>query len=129
MASHESVHHEPSDIDFRAVVGFALGLLVAGVIIHLLTWLLFLYFSSRSATVRAPAASPGVQENRLPPEPRLQTNPRQDLRDFVAAEERILNSYGWVDRNSGTVRIPIAEAMKIAIARGFPARVGNENAR
>ena len=39
----------------------------------------------------------------MPPEPRLQTNPKQDLRDLRAAEDKVLNSYGWVDRNRGIV--------------------------
>jgi hypothetical protein len=60
--------------------------------------------------------------NRLPPEPRLQTNPREDLRDLRAKEDAILESYGWVDRNAGVVRIPIDEAMKLTVQRGLPSR-------
>ena len=58
----------------------------------------------------------------MPPEPRLQTNPRQDLRDLRAARRRVLKSYGWVDKNAGVVRIPIDEAMKLTVERGLPAR-------
>ena len=39
-----------------------------------------------------------------------------------AAEQQVLTTYGWVDRNAGVVRIPIDEAMKLAIQRGLPAR-------
>ncbi len=60
------------------------------------------------------------QENRLPPEPRLQTNPREDLRDLRAQEDAILNSYGWVDRAAGSVHIPIDRAMEIVLERGIP---------
>src|ERR1700692_2304264 len=96
MHSHESVHHETSDIDIRGVLRFGLGLLVAGIVIHLAVWLLFLYFTGRPTSptsLQYPLAQ--GQENRLPPEPRLQTNPRQDLRDLRASEDAILNSYGW----------------------------------
>jgi hypothetical protein len=62
------------------------------------------------------------QEDRLPPEPRLQTNPRADLKDLRDSEERVLESYSWVDRNGGVVRIPIDEAMKLTLQRGLPAR-------
>ena len=62
------------------------------------------------------------QENRLPPEPRLQTNPRQDMKDLREEEDARLRSYGWVDRNAGVVRIPLDEAMKLTLQRGLPAR-------
>jgi len=62
------------------------------------------------------------QQNRLPPEPRLQTNPRQELSDMRAKENVTLYSYGWVDKTAGIVRIPISEAMKLTVERGLPAR-------
>jgi len=58
----------------------------------------------------------------VPPEPRLQTTPREDLRELRAREEEILGSYGWVDKTTGVVRIPIDEAMKLTLQRGLPAR-------
>ena len=62
------------------------------------------------------------QGDRLPPEPRLQTNPREDLRTLRAKEDELLGSYGWVDKNAGVVRIPIEDAMKLTVERGLPAR-------
>jgi hypothetical protein len=127
MIAHESVHHETSDINLRGVLVFALGLLITGIIIHLLVWLLFLYFAGRAAAAtetQYPLAR--GHGDRLPPEPRLQTNPREDLRDLRANEDKILNSYGWVDKNTGTVRIPVSEAMKLAVERGLPARQGRD---
>ena len=58
----------------------------------------------------------------MPPEPRLQTNPREDLRELRAKEDELLGSYGWVDKNAGVVRIPIEDAMKLTVERGLPAR-------
>jgi hypothetical protein len=124
---HGPVHPDTSDINVRAVLGFLVGLVVAALAIHLLVWLLFLLFAGREATqigVQYPLAA--GQDRRVPPEPRLQTNPRQDLRDLRAAEDKILNSYGWVDRNRGIVRIPIDEAMKLTVQRGLPARPEKE---
>ncbi len=123
MQSHDSVHHETSDVNIRGVLGFGLGLLVAGIVIHLAVSLLFLYFTGRATSptgLEYPLAK--GQENRLPPEPRLQTNPRQDLRDLRATEDQVLTTYGWVDKNAGTVRIPIDEAIRLVIERGLPAR-------
>ena len=56
----------------------------------------------------------------MPPEPRLQTNPREDLRELRDAEQDTLTTYGWVDRNAGIVRIPIDEAITLTLQRGLP---------
>jgi hypothetical protein len=126
-ASHENVttHHETSDVNIRAVLGFGAGLIVVAVLIHLLVWALFGYFNAREARQPQPAYPLAIeQEKRLPPEPRLQTNPREDLRELRAAEDELLATYGWVDRNAGIVRIPIEDAMQLTIQRGLPARQG-----
>ena len=59
---------------------------------------------------------------RVPPEPRLQRFPREDIMKLRIGEEAALHQYGWVDRNAGIVRIPIDEAMKLTLERGLPAR-------
>ena len=116
-------HHETDAIDLRVIAGFGLGLVIAAVVTFGLVWLLFAYFSSREVSHAAPVFPLATeQERRLPPEPRLQTNPRQDLLDLRKQEDRMLTTYGWVDKNAGVVRIPIDEAMKLAIARGLPTR-------
>jgi hypothetical protein len=118
-----AVRHETTDVDIRGLLIFAVGLLATGVAIHLLVWVLLLYFDAREArktTIEYPLAA--TQGNRVPPEPRLQTNPRQDLLDLRAQEDEVLRSYGWIDRNAGVVRIPIEEAMRLTLERGLPAR-------
>ena len=116
-------HHEISDVNLRAILAFGGGLLVAGVFINFLVWLLFTYFSVRESR-QVPAVYPLAtrQENRLPPEPRLQTQPREDLRELRAREDEILTSYGWLDKNAGVVRIPIDRAMQMTVERGLPVR-------
>ena len=121
-AHNPDVRHETSDVNIRAVLAFGLGLLVAGVFIHFGIWLLFLFFTSREARVAPEFPLAVGLEKRLPPEPRLQTNPRQDLRDLRKQEDEILNGYGWVDKNAGVARIQIEEAMKLVVERGLPAR-------
>ena len=124
---HPSLHHDTSEVNIRAVLGFGLGLIAAAGFIHVLAWLMFLFFAGRDAVqvgLQYPLAI--GQERRLPPEPRLQTNPRQDLRDLRASEDAVLHSYGWVDKDRGIVRIPIDEAMKLTLQRGLPARQERE---
>jgi hypothetical protein len=56
----------------------------------------------------------------LPPAPRLQVHPAGDLTKLHAAENAQLEGAGWVDRRSGTVRIPIDRAMALVVQRGLP---------
>jgi hypothetical protein len=124
--AHHETRRETSDVNIRAILGFGGGLIVAAVVIHFLVWLLFAYFQRReapSATREFPLAL--EQQSRLPPEPRLQTSPREDLKSLQERDEAILSTYGWVDRNAGIVRIPIDEAMKLTVERGLPSRQGN----
>ena len=111
------------DVNIRAILGFGLGLIVLAIAIHLMVWLLFQYFDGREAVRSLPEYPLAIGlENRQPPEPRLQTNPRDDLRALRAHEDELLNNYGWVDKPAGIVRIPIEEAMRITAQRGLPAR-------
>jgi len=55
-----------------------------------------------------------------PPGPRLQTNAPGDLARFRADEQKRLDTYYWVDRQKGTVHIPIGEAMKKLVQTGIP---------
>src|SRR5262245_35873860 len=120
MENHE-VHHEESDVDIRAILRFAAGLFVFAVVVHVAVWGLYVYFdhaeNQRQVAAEYPLAA--KQKPRLPPEPRLQTNPREDLRELRIAEDQLLTSYGWVDKNAGVVRIPIEEAMKLTLQRGL----------
>jgi hypothetical protein len=43
---------------------------------------------------------------------------RKALAEMRAAEAEQLHNYGWVDATKGIVRLPIAEAMKLALAQG-----------
>ena len=123
ILANREVRHEESDVNIRAILGFGAGLIVVAAVVHLLIYVLFGYFNSRDG-VQSPAEYPlaAAQGQREPPEPRLQTNPRQDLADLRAKEDELLASYGWVDRNAGVVRIPIDAAMRLTLERGLPSR-------
>jgi hypothetical protein len=122
-----AVKHEESDVNVRAIFGFGAGLLAAAIAIHVLIWLLFLVLSSRARTAESPVYPMAAPGDRLPPEPRLQVSPRQELIDFRAREALILGTYGWIDRNAGIVRIPIDEAVRITLERGLPVRQQKES--
>jgi hypothetical protein len=56
------------------------------------------------------------------PRPRLQRDDVEEMRDQLYGEEGRLQSYGWVDQDSGEAHIPVARAMELIAERGLPVR-------
>ncbi len=54
-----------------------------------------------------------------PPQPRLQTDPSEDLAQFLADEDKRLNTYYWIDKKKGVVHIPIEQAMRELAEEGI----------
>jgi hypothetical protein len=127
---HSDTHHEESDVNVRGIFMFGMWLAAVAAVIHLAIWGVFVLLERRETTQSVqefPLAA--GQELRLPPEPRLQTVPRLDLQALRAREDEQLQSYGWIDRDAGIVRIPIDEAMKLTLQRGLPTRPPQEPPR
>jgi hypothetical protein len=122
-----SLQHEESDVNIRAIFGFGAGLIAVTLVVYLVVWLLFGYFDRREAATDpgGPLLAVG-HETRLPPEPRLQVAPREDLRELQTDQQALLDGYRWVDKAAGIVRIPIGEAMKLTVQRGLPTRAAPE---
>ena len=116
--------YETRDLSLRAVVMFGIGLFVLSGVTLLLMGGMFNYFAARRAKFDVPP-SPLAETRPPPPGPRLQVNPTQELKELQAAEEAVLNSYAWVDREGGRVRIPIDRAMELLAERGLPVRAGD----
>lgn len=55
------------------------------------------------------------------PQPRLQDDDVRDLAIMREAEDVYLNQYFVLDKNSGKVNIPIAQAMQAVVQKGLPA--------
>jgi hypothetical protein len=70
--------------------------------------------------------SPLAQLRRVPPEPRLQSNPTIDMAQFRKLEIALTDSYGWVDAPAGVVRLPIERAIALVANEGLPARKGTQ---
>src|SRR5262249_4769688 len=119
--------HEQRDVSFRPIVAAGGGFLPIPTLLFLVWGGVFDYFARRQA-VLSPPANPlaGTYGRQLPPEPRLQTAPIQDLRQLRAAEDALLGTYGWSDEQHATMRIPIARAMELLAQRGLPARAEGE---
>lgn len=117
--------YEHTDAHTWTIAKFCVWLAVSAVLIHLGLGAMYQLLISQSerqqaAVVRYPLVS--GQGPRLPPVPRLQQFPANDIYQFRQAERELLTTYGWQNREAGTVRIPIAEAMRLTVERGLPAR-------
>ena len=117
------VVHEESDVNVSAILRYGVGLFLIAAVAHLfLWWLLGVYEhrSERTQTQAYPMAA--SQQDRLPPAPRFQQDPQQELQDLRARQKALLEGYGWANKEAGVVRIPIEEAMRLVVERGLPTR-------
>jgi hypothetical protein len=115
---HQRHDHERHDVNIRwmAYFGVVLVVLLVGSAV-LMLWL-FDVFNIESQRVDTPTLT--AESQPLPPGPRLQASPAQDMREMLAAERRLLEHYAWVDPSAGVVRIPIERAMEWVVTQGLP---------
>lgn len=108
---------EQSDLNVVAVGKFGIALLLVILAAMALLVGVFRYFQASEG-----GRAVNVDPTTVFPHPQLQTTPIPDLKAVRAAEEQVLNSYGWVDQQKGIVRIPIARAMELVVRKGLPVR-------
>jgi hypothetical protein len=113
--------HEHRDVNIWAVYKFGIALALLCVVAVALLWGLYRYFLNQEGGPMT-RDRVNVDARSLPPSPRLQSQPITDLKDMRAAEDRILNGYGWVDQKGGVAHIPIDRAMDLLAQRGLAAR-------
>ena len=114
--------HEHTDANVWLIVKFGVWLFVSAVIIHVGLGFMFalLVKQAEEQTQEFPLAT--GQEQRLPASPRLQQFPVNEYYDYRLREDSVLHKYGWVNKDAGVVRMPIEDAMRVAVERGLPAR-------
>jgi len=117
---HPDVRSEKSDVNYR-------GVLIGGVCLVLGMWLstgllffYFVYLKQYRAEVSPPPLPVARHGEPLPPEPRLQGSPVQDLKTFRAREDWELTHYYWLDKSKGQVAIPMEQAVRMLAQRGIP---------
>ncbi len=105
------------EVSLKGIVytGVVLALIV--VVFGVLMW--WLSLGLRAGMVAGDPPPPVLPEARvqeLPPEPRLQTDPTDDLRILRAEEDEFLTGYNWIDEGGGIARVPIERAMELMAA-------------
>lgn len=124
MAEHNShgtngAGYEVEDASIREIILTGIGLAVGTIIVCFAVAGLFKVLTATVGASRATATQIPTLES-FPPGPRLQEKPWLELQAVRQREDQLLTTYGWVDKNAGTVRIPIDRAMDIVVARGMP---------
>jgi hypothetical protein len=111
--------HEESDLQPRVIATFGVVLAVTVIVCLVVAVWIFNFLTAREAKQDVPPSP--LAKIAAPSEPRLQVAAPTDLARFRAAEEKILTTYDWADRQAGTVRIPIDRAIQLLLERGLPA--------
>jgi len=112
--------HEERDANLAAVMWFGLALVLVLIAVLILVKSTFRFFAGVPAEVALPIHPATGLGGEVPPEPRLQLNAPLDLKRLREQEDAVLNSYGWIDKSNGTVRIPIERAIDLLAQRGLP---------
>jgi hypothetical protein len=112
--------HERKDADVISLFTIVFMLFVSCIVIFLVVTGMMHYFKLREPSKTAGQANIPATRAEEFPQPRLEVKPGADLAELCAAEDADLNSYGWIDRNVGAVRIPIDRAMQLIVQRGLP---------
>jgi hypothetical protein len=115
------VGHEPSDLRPTNIALFGITLAGAIVLVLAVSYWIFEYNAGQHAQEQVPP-SPLAHTREPTPEPHLQVYAAEDLREMRAAEDAVLNGYGWIDKEAGIARIPVEKAIEVLAKKGLPVR-------
>ena len=111
------VEFEREDLSAGGIFAFLVGLAISGFVIHIILVGMYRYLDNYDKTHQpppSPMSRPTSTDLRQPtpqdanefPLPRLEVNERAEIYGKRIQEEETLNTYGWVDKTRGIVRIP-----------------------
>ena len=108
--------HEQSEVSVKLIVVSLAFLAVSTFLVLGLVVGIFRYFYASYSTAEATRLSQPV----IPPKPRIEVAPYEELQQLRAKEDHILNSYAWVGQQGGAIRVPIDKAIDLLAAKGLP---------
>jgi hypothetical protein len=112
---------EPDRVPTKVVVALYGLLAVAAIGAAIVVLVVFRGLEKRAERKdRAEIAAAGLErpQDVIPPPPRLQIHPVASWKAFRDAESARLATYGWMNRPSGAVHVPVERAMEIVLERG-----------
>ena len=116
-AQHEHTDIDPS-IGYTFAVWLAVAMMVSAGILYGAFWYFRTSEVARDTRVQQFPLAAGQVKDR--PAPLLQTQPFKDVYLLKQGQNERLDSYGWIDKNAGIVRIPIDKAKELLLERGIP---------
>jgi hypothetical protein len=129
LPHHDTVSFESRDVQVRTIYWYLIALTISVAASFFVCIYILRYtarFVARTDTISIPSRTAmGPDYRTMPPEPRLQgvpghdTDPQQDRRDKVQADNDANEKYGWIDEKAGVAQIPVKEAMKVIAAKGL----------
>jgi hypothetical protein len=122
-AAEHGVGHETRDVSMPPIVLTSFILLAVVLLSFVTMWWLLTFLTTQEIEKQGPISKIQIESRREePPQPHLQTHPLRDMQDLRAAENEILENYGWIDKGAGVVRLPIQRALELTAERGLPAK-------
>lgn len=119
--SSEAAGHEVTDASLDGAMKFVVITAAFLAACFGLVWVMMHQLDSREVALDVkPSPVSGRQGDRLPPLPRLQTLPYQDLAAFERSEASSVDTWAWVDKSRGIAQIPVNRAIEILAERGLP---------
>lgn len=108
--------HEQTEVSVPFIVGSLVALLIGVFLVCLLVIGIFRYLHHANNVEQIVKES----QQTIPPEPRVEEKPWQQLLTVRAREDHVLDSYAWTDKKAGIVRIPIGQAIDKLANQGLP---------
>lgn len=118
---HNVVGHEESTVDLKPIIAFAVIMVVVTIFSFAAMGFMLDFLKLNQKRNDVPL-SPLANANPMPPAPRLQVSPGQDLKHTRQTMDVLLNSYHWVDKDAGIVGIPVDRAIQVLAEKGLPTR-------
>ncbi len=124
---------EGDGVSYTGIVWFIVILTATTIFCQVLVWGVFEWMDARARdrdvvrpALAAAPVEPAIVDGRIEGAsrsgPAILVNEPATLGIFREAEALELTTYGWVDRNTGVVRIPIERAKELILERGLPSR-------
>ncbi len=115
-----AARYEVKDLSAPGTAGTLAALAVMAIVLTGIVFGLIALFAHLDRADLPPLTAQQVARI-VPPAPHLQAHPFADLAQLQQHQERLLDSYAWVDSAHRRARIPVGRAMQIAVGRSLDA--------